>query len=317
VSRIVDVSAVSAGFTPANPHRALYVSPGVSMETRIEGLTIEASSQPNSAAVVVDADAAPVIASNTLLGGGGGYSTAVYIASGGAPRLYWNVIDGVGSAAPQPSFAVRGIDCVPNLQGNVMRSGEGTNNRAVFLTGCAGVLGGNVVFAERGLGGGARAIELVDTTTQIVSNTIAVDSETAAYHILAQGTVAPNVVTSNNFVRTEATAVAWCYVHNDDVDAGSVRNNNFGCTRIYSGSAVYDTVAQLEAAHPDAADNVVGEPGVVDPASDWHLRDDGTVSCAVARGGLDIGAAAANDIDGVERTEPWSIGAYELDTGCL
>jgi hypothetical protein len=106
-------------------------------------------------------------------------------------------------------------------------------------------------------------------------------------------------------------------VHVDALDAASFYSNNLGCSNMYSGVAVFNSIPELEAGHPDAAGNVDVESGVVDPSSDWHLRDDGTVLCAVARGGVDVGVAAATDADGVQRTERWSIGAYELDSVCL
>lgn len=313
VSRLVDTAVQPAGFHAADPHRALHVGPEVGPETRIEGLTIEASAAPNSAAVVVEG--VPVIVRSTLLGGGGGYSTALYIA-GGAPRVFASVLDGVGSPEPQPAFAVRGVDCAPNFQTSVLYSGGGTNNRAVFLQRCGGRLATGVVVAERGLGGSARAIEMVDSTTDIVSNTLVVDPETAGYFIIALGVGAPSIVASNNFV-TPVEVPTWCYRHVDALDVATFRNNNVGCTNLYGGSSVFYTIPELQAGHADASGNVDVEPGVVDPASDWHLRGDGTVLCAVARGGADVGIAAANDVEGFARTEPWSIGAYELDTGCL
>jgi hypothetical protein len=313
VSRIVDQAVAAAGFNAANPHRAVYVGPGVGAETLLDGLTIAGSVLANSAAIVVDASA-PQIIDCALLGGGGSYSTGVYI-RGGSPSLFNNTIDGVGSEAPQPAFAVRGVDCAPTIHGNVLRSGGGTSNRAVFLSGCAGVVSSSVVVAERGLGGSSRALELLDSTTAIVSNTIAIDTEALGYYVIALGAAAPSVLSSNNFVAAAGTT--WCYGHTEAIDVPSVHNNNFGCSNMYSGSAVFNSIVELENGHADAADNVDVEPGVVDPANDWHLRTDGSTLCAVARGGIDVGLADGTDADGMSRTPPWSMGAYELDSACL
>ena len=312
-SRIVDIATMAAGASSGNPHRALHVAAGLGAETRVDGFTIEAAPIPNSAAVVVDAGSTPVFVANTLLGGGGLNSTAIYL-GGGAPRLFLNTIDGV-AADTGPSFAVRGVDCAPNAQGNIVRSGEGTGNRAILFTGCGGVLAGNLVVGERGSGGGTRVLELVDSTIQIVNNTLVLDAETSGYFVLGGGTAAPAALSSNNFIQLSTTG--WCYAHTDLIDVPTVHNNNFGCSSIYSGAATFNSIPELEAGHPDAADNVDVESGVVDPASDWHLRDDGTTLCAVARGGLNPGVDSANDIDGTPRTDPWSIGAYELDSSCL
>jgi hypothetical protein len=314
MSRIVDTATLAAGATAANPHRALYVPPGLGAETRIDGFVIEAAPISNSAAVVVDAGSTPVIVASTLLGGGGAFSTAIYLA-GGSPRMFRNSLDGIASADGFPAFAVRGVDCAPNFAGNIIRSGDGTNNRTISLTGCGGVFANNVVFGERGLGGGTRAFELVDCTSSIVSNTIVVDSTNTGFFVLAAGATGPAVLSSNNFV--QVSTATWCYSHGDGIDVASLHNNNFGCQNIYAGAAVFNTVPELEAAHPDAGDNVDLESGVVDPVSDWHLRDDGTTLCGVARGGIDVGVAGTTDIEGTARTEPWSIGAYELDSSCL
>jgi hypothetical protein len=45
--------------------------------------------------------------------------------------------------------------------------------------------------------------------------------------------------------------------------------------------------------------------------ADWHLSV--TSPASVKFGGLDLSVDFTTDKDGVERTAPWSIGAYEQD----
>jgi hypothetical protein len=42
----------------------------------------------------------------------------------------------------------------------------------------------------------------------------------------------------------------------------------------------------------------------------------GTTPCTVSRGGLDLSADVPDDIDGLARTAPLSIGAHEWDGAC-
>jgi hypothetical protein len=45
--------------------------------------------------------------------------------------------------------------------------------------------------------------------------------------------------------------------------------------------------------------------------ADWHLN--ASSPAAVKFGGLDLSVDFSTDKDGIQRTAPWSIGAYEKD----
>ncbi|MEM6294832.1 MAG: hypothetical protein AAGA54_26405 [Myxococcota bacterium] len=314
VARVVDTATMAAGFSQANPHRAVLVPDGVAGNTTFEGFTVEAAPIANAAAVVLQGDA--TLRGNILLGSGQAFSTAAFFEDSGA-LLLENEIDGVASAPGQPAFAVRAVGGAPQVHGNRIRSGEGTNNRAVLLTDAAGVVSSNVIVAEAGEGGAGRVIEMTGSSTAIIGNTSVLDGAPGGFHVIAAGTAAPANLDNNNFISLSETA--WCFNGVGGIDAGTVRNNNLGCSNLYSAGIPYGSIAELESALADAADNIAEPSGVTDPLVDGHLEGDGSTLCAVARGGLafEDDVVLGTDIDAEPRTEPWSIGADEFDGDCL
>ncbi len=313
VSQLVDTGSAAAGFNPQNPHRALLVPADVTAETVVEGLTLQAAAVANAAGAVIEGDA--TLRGNVLLGGGELFSTGLFLRESGA-RVEFNRIDGVAAPPDQPAFGIRASGGAPVVVGNEIHSGEGFNNRAVLLSAAAGTVASNVIVAEAGSGGGGRAVELSESTTAVVSNTMVVAGDMVGFHVIAAGASGPSALDNNNFISLATTA--WCYASADGQDVGSMRNNNLGCSNLYNGQAVYTSIAGLESGLATASDNVAEPSGVAEPTEDGHLADDGSVLCSVARGGLELeDEAAAVDLDREDRTAPWSIGADELDGDCL
>lgn len=310
---LIDEADTPGGATPAAPHYAVLIPPGVPTSTQIEGFVIEASTQAFSAAVFAQGEG--TVSLSRLVGGSSMLSPAVAVAPAGAPTLTFNEIDGALAEPGLPSFAIRGSDCEVTAVGNVIFSGEGATNRAVALTNATGTFMSNVVVGELGEGGDTRAFELTDSAVAIIGNTLVVEASGLGYFILLGGTSVLPALENNNFVpRSDST---WCYLGAGS-DPMSVRGNNFNCSMLYSGSTQFMTIATLEAGLRAASDNVSEAPGVVDPVADWHLLDDGSVLCSVARGGVDPSSTVADvDIDIEGRTPPRSIGADEYDGRCL
>lgn len=312
-SVLVDGADAPGGATPQAPHHALRIPVGVPTSTEVDGFVIEASGQAFSAAVLVQGEG--TVSHSRLVGGPSMLSPAVAVAEAAAASLLFNDIDGLIADPGLPSFAIRGSDCEVTAVGNTIRSGEGATNRAVALTNATGTFMSNVVIGELGEGGDTRAFELTDSAVAIIGNTLLVEASGLGYFILLGGTSVLPALENNNFIpRSDST---WCFLGGGS-DPLSVRGNNFNCSMLYSGSTAYTTIGALEAGVRVASDNVSAEAGVVDADADWHLLDDGSVLCAVARGGVEPTSSVADiDFDEEPRTDPRSIGADEYDGQCL
>ncbi|MBL8945203.1 MAG: hypothetical protein JNK45_18700, partial [Myxococcales bacterium] len=74
------------------------------------------------------------------------------------------------------------------------------------------------------------------------------------------------------------------------------------------------TIMDLESGLAGATDNVKLQALVTHPDQDMAL--DAGDPCTVTQGGRDVSGEVPEDIDGVPRTAPLSIGAHEWDAGC-
>ena len=153
----------------------------------------------------------------------------------------------------------------------------------------------------------------------MLSNSISANpaSGYTSYHMSMSGTSAPRV-DNNNFVQVSDLGDVYCVYASSTSQPSSVSNNNFNCTYLYYGAFSATTLLELENNLDIATDNVSLDAAVMDAVSgDLRLRDDGTVPCALARGGLAVSGLVPDiDRDGSDRTDPWSIGAFELDGDC-
>ena len=139
--------------------------------------------------------------------------------------------------------------------------------------------------------------------------------------------VAPTI--ENNIISALKGASERYCVHETDAnsDPTALRNNVlFDCpTALYrdeGNTAITDIAAVNMLMDTTSSGNVSTDPMLVDrdgadddPTTfvdnDWHLS--GASPASVTGGGLDLSALFTIDADGVARSVPWSIGAYEKD----
>ena len=96
-----------------------------------------------------------------------------------------------------------------------------------------------------------------------------------------------------------------------------MRNNLLDCYYTLFGSdplRSWQTVMDLENSLGAATDNLKLQALVTDPTQDMALA--ASDPCTVTQGGRDVSADVPEDLDGVQRTAPLSIGAHEWDAGC-
>lgn len=251
----------------------------------LDGNTIDGGASTNNSAGVLNSNGNPQIVNNTISGGSGGASTSTavstYSTALGGPIIRNNVIDGgnannsVGiliDAKSQPAFTP------PDVQNNTISGGSaGTFSYAIQLkAGGYGTIENNIVFTAGG-------------TNRYCVWELADNGGAGTLH--------------NNDLFDCAQALYADYVGS----GGNCPSDAFrNCYSLVSD--LNDAARTTQGAVDTASGNVADTPVFVG-ASDWHLTV-GT-STSISDGGLDLTAVVPTDKDGVTRTPPVSMGAYE------
>lgn len=285
-TNLVDEADDDVATSLDSPHRAIEIPASVTAATVLDGFHIGASH--------------------------GEYRTAIWAAGAATIRDNVIVVD-IVDGQYQWGIYVDGADAV--VTGNRVRW-NGTDGIATAIEihdGSAWIANNLLDVTEND--SFAVGVRLSLGSPSIVANTIAISGQ--AVGIVYDSGAAP--VLENNLVEA-ADDGGTCLRQNGEADPSSLRNNVLDCLytlhRINAPSpGSYTSIAELEAAVPGAQDNLKLDGPVTLGAPDFALGD--TAPCTVARGGLELGPAVPDDIDGLARTAPLSIGAYEWDRTCL
>lgn len=320
---LLDDSASSSGNALITPSRAVTFPQETGPETRLDGFTVVGGVGGAIGGVVFEGGAG-VLSHSTVLASGGQLGVGVVIL-GGEPTLESNRIlaDNLGTS-------VRGVYCefaAPELHRNDIRATASSNTRGLVLNECDASVRHNVIVSgepNSSFQGNAVAVQISNAFPTVASNTLVAFphvglASSAGVHVELLGSRTQALIDNNNFVQVDGDT--RCILASDitHLEPG-FHNNNVMCDVIYArtgpGGSPLDAVSEVEAEFPDASGNVRLSPAFVNAAEgDWSLPTDGSTPCGVARGGLTQGND--EDIDGLTRTRPWSIGAYEVDGACL
>ncbi len=314
-TEVIDESIATTGVSDLLPHHAVYAPAGVFEDVVVDGFTITASDAGYASAILVEGGS-PTLSGNTFLGRAGASVTMAVRINGGRPVFTDNTIDPVGAISS--STGVRCDMGQPEFLRNDIHSGDTGTTYAVLYDVCDGSLVNNVIRSERSATATSYAVQLYDSSPDILSNSIASEPDDGytSYHTYISGSSTPRI-DNNNFVQVSDLGEVYCVYASGGAQPSSMRNNNLDCSQIYYGTLSATTLLELEANLATATDNIVVETAVMDAVSgDLRLRDDGSVPCTLARGGLDLSDAVDQDRSGTARSIPWSIGAYELDGEC-
>jgi len=234
----------------------------------------------------------PVIHYNTILGGTAQDSYGIHSQGNTAPLIDANSIDG-GSG---PTFSVGiGMDTTPvyQVRNNVISGGTGKNAFGLSAYGSSPVVENNTIDGGAGPSG--------------------------SYAItLSTSTVPSKPTFKNNIVITSGTGYRQCFREiNTDSDPAVFQNNDlFDCPDgLYLDELVtvltsIGDVNNLSGATYDG--NVSLDPGFLNRSlGNYHLAVSSPL--AVRQGGLSLSSEFTTDRDGVTRTDPWSMGAYERE----
>lgn len=287
VTRLVDESQ-SIGSTEDDPHRAMEVPADVGADTIVDGFDVRVTVGQFRAGILVLGDATirnsrlfPTIAFESV-------STVGVRILGGDPtiasnRFAFEIEDSQGTAT--------GIDA--------------EDSDGVFVD--------NVIDMSSD-GANQYGIRLVYGAPQIVANSIYLE---AATNSVGVSLLSATPVIDNNLIETEEfDGVCVRSVGVQSVPT-AMRNNLLDCNYTMFGSdplRMWLTIMELESSLAGATDNVKLQALVTHPDQDMAL--DAGDPCTVTQGGRDVSADVPEDIDGVPRTAPLSIGAHEWDAGC-
>jgi hypothetical protein len=287
VTRLVDESQY-IGSSEDDPHRAMEVPEDVGADTVIDGFEVRVTVGQFRAGILVLGDATirnsrllPTIAFESV-------TTVGVRILGGDPtiasnRFAFDIADSQGSAI--------GIDA--------------ENSDGVFV--------GNVIDTSSD-GSWQYGIRLISGAPQIVANSIYLESASNEVGIWLQSATP---VLDNNLIEVEELDGVCVWSVGAQSVPTAMRNNLLDCNYTMFGSdplRSWFTIMELESSLVGATDNVKLQALVTHPDQDMAL--DAGDPCTVTQGGRDVSADVPEDIDGVPRTAPLSIGAHEWDAGC-
>lgn len=272
---------------------------------------------------VYNVSSAPAIRGNTLHGGGGSSNSTGLYNNASSPTVENNTIN--GGSGGNNSMGIFSSSGAPLIRSNTVDGGEGGISYGILNQISSATIRNNAVSGGRGRSlsqgilnnGGAPVIQ---------NNTINGGSGSFSYGIL-NGSASPTI--ENNLVFTSGNGTRYCIVETtSNADPVSLRNNDlFDCpAALYGDEGFTNKLTSIDAVNA-LADTAAGENVSIDPAfvdkdgadedlntladNDWHLSSASPAS--VTGGGLDLSNDFTDDKEGVTRTLPQSIGAYERD----
>lgn len=287
-TRIVDESATAIASNEDDPHRAIEVPASVGAGTVLEGVHVEIATGQFRAALLVLGDV----------------------------TVRASVIEPVVDDTSVSTYGLRVIDAAPTVVGNHLRFdavGADGLSFAVSAEGSDGTFADNVIDLS-GVEGYGYGFYFIFGAPSVLANSVwiaAGSNMTGMWLNYATPTV------DNNVFESEDQGAVCVWSSGGDSVPASLRNNVLDCYYTLFGSdplRSWTTIMEVQSGLPDAEDNLKLPEPFTSAAVDMAL--DETAPCTVTMGGRDLGAAWPQDIDGVARTVPPSIGAYEWDGAC-
>ena len=342
VSTLQDTSTTIIGAPPSSiddPNRALHAGTWSDERSVIDGMTIRGSDQGDYSAAIYVKGGLLELRDCIIEGGGsnGGNHPSVRsygVLDNGGNGLTLRNDTVYGGVAPDTAAAYLSVSARALFEGNRIDGGgenlSGSHSTGIFMFYTDdNVVRNNVIDGGRGAvySAGMLIYDLSTSNTDPVvqNNTINASSSNQSRGIWLASNSAKATI-ENNIVSAAAGSTQICIdEYYATADPVSVRNNVlFDCP-----TALYRDEASLNLTNIDdvnnlmdtvASGNLSTDPMFVDrdgadndlttfADNDWHLS--GASPASVTEGGLDLSADFDVDLDGIARSVPWSIGAYE------
>lgn len=272
-----------------DPARLVEVPSDLTTDTVFDGFRLEVGLGQFATGMYIEGS--PTVSANRFVAGtpSGGVGSSAIVVDEGQPTVVGNHIELVYDGA----FQVEGIE--------------------TYLA--DPLIINNVIILE-GIDSGAHALDILGGAPQIVGNSIIAVDATNVFLIRMIGTTP---LIDNNVLQSDAgTAICVGSLTGTAIPT-SLHNNLLQCTYPVWGNgdspfSPFTTISEVHASVDNASGNVKLVGPAVTAADDLML--DGDTPCSVARGGLDVSASYPEDVAGLARTDPLSIGAHEWDGAC-
>ena len=298
----------------------------VGPSTVVDGFEIRGGGGTVCAAVRLD-NVSPTLRRNVIQGGSCEYAYGLQVVNGSAPWIKENVID--GGVATQQATGVYAENSAMLLERNAIRGGTGGSHAMGVL---AGSSLGDLIRNNRVFGGdGATFCFGIHMEGMAVAENNTVDGGQCPTYSVALGYSQGESVIKNNILFTSGGNNRLCFWEDSGASnpAALLNNDLFDCpTALYvdfvpaggtcpfwgNGNCLTDVAAvnALADMSTGASGNVSLDPAFADRAAgDWHLTPASPIE--IREGGLDLSAEFSDDFDGLPRSVPWSMGAFEQD----
>ena len=291
VTTIADASLVTLSSSQTDPHRAIEIPAGVQAGTVLDGFHIGVARGKYRAAVFVQGDA----------------------------TIRNNVIEPIVAIPDIQAYGLRVMGGHPLVVANRFRfqsPQDGGAARAIHASDSNGSFFGNLLDLSN-VPGAAYGIQLSAGAAKVLGNSIYLNGGGSSRGMYLDQMAQPTV--DNNVIEGNGADVVGCIQSTNDASVPShARNNLLNCEYMLFGGSptrLWKTVVQFEnGLGANASGNLKLPQVVVSPADDMLL--DAQSPCTVTKGGRDITADVPDDIRGLPRTVPLSIGAHEWDGAC-
>ncbi|MFY0534040.1 hypothetical protein [Nannocystis pusilla] len=228
-----------------------------------------------------------------------------------------NVIEPLADVGSVRIVGIRVYFGAPNIVANRFRFAvEQVQKPSLAITAVSsnGLFADNVIDMSSVLGN-AYGIYLQGGTARVLGNSVYLPDAGDAHALWLASNATP--IVDNNLFESENLSGICVFSEGGGSVPNNARNNVLGCNYTLFGNSplrMWTTVTQFEDGLANAADNLKLAQTVIEAADDMVL--DAQSPCQVTQGGRDITADVPDDINGLTRTPPLSIGAHEWDGGC-
>lgn len=276
--------------------------------TTIEGNIIHGGTATDSTKGLWVVISNSTITGNTISGGSGSNeSYGIHVVSASATIEDNDIDGGTGGSA----VGIGSSDSSPVIERNTITGGDAIAATGIFASGGTPMIRNNAI--DGGVGVDSTiGISLDATSPDVQNNTV--DGGAAGGPSVGLNSWNSSPVVKNNILFTSGGSSRFCFREgNAASDPTSMDNNDlFDCsTALYQdeGSSNINSVTTINSFSDITASGNVSVNPVFVSVTDRHLT--GSSPVAVIQGGMDLSGAFTTDRDGITRTAPWSIGAYE------
>jgi hypothetical protein len=264
----------------------------------IKGNTIDAGGG-NTGDGILSNLSAPTIQNNIIRGGTKSFSSGIYNTRS-EPLIIDNLIDGgsgsvvVGIHNTDSSIAI--------IRNNIIFGGTGTISPltyGIIVENSQSSIQNNTIdggFSEPLSGGKSYGIQIFFASPTIENNIIFTSDGNERYGIFELGSSSFPISLKNNDIYDCPDAL---YVQNTLTNITNISGVNF---LIFANGNISQDPLFMDRDGPDNNKATMDD-------NDWHL----TNSSPVKNVGINLSGIFTTDRDGITRTVPWSIGAYEKD----